>query len=74
MIFRPIGKTGMKASIIGLGTEYLDKRPYEVSEEVIDTALESGINIFDVFMPGTAVRENISRAHNNKASGYSFVG
>lgn len=62
MIFRPIGKTGMKASIIGLGTEYLDKRPYEVSEEVIDTALESGINIFDVFMPGTAVRENISRA------------
>ncbi|MGE5613191.1 MAG: aldo/keto reductase [Bacillota bacterium] len=62
MIFRPIGKTGMKASIIGLGTEYLDNRPYEVSEEVIDAALESGVNIFDLFMPGTAVRENISRA------------
>lgn len=62
MIFRQVGKTGMKASIIGLGTEYLDNRPYEVSEEVIDAALESGINIFDVFMPGTAVRENISRA------------
>lgn len=62
MIYRPIGKTGMKASIIGLGTEHLDNRPYEVSEEVIDTALESDINIFDVFMPGTPVRENISRA------------
>lgn len=62
MIYRPIGKTGMKASIIGLGTEHLDNRPYEVSEEVIDAALESDINIFDVFMPGTPVRENISRA------------
>ncbi len=62
MIYRPIGKTGMKASIIGLGTEYLDHRPYEVSEEVIDAALESDINIFDLFMPGTPVRENISKA------------
>lgn len=62
MIYRPIGKTGMKASIIGLGTEHLDNRPYEVSEEVIDAALESGINIFDLFMPGTPVRENISKA------------
>jgi len=39
MIFRPIGKTGMKASIIGLGMEHLDHRPYETCEEVID-ALE----------------------------------
>jgi predicted aldo/keto reductase-like oxidoreductase len=62
MIYRPIGKTGMKASIIGLGTEHLDHRPYEVSEEVIDAALENDINIFDLFMPGTPVRENISKA------------
>ena len=62
MIYRPIGKTGMSASIIGLGGEYLDHRPYEVSEEVIEAALESGINIIDVFMPGTPVRDNISRA------------
>ncbi len=62
MIYRPIGKTGMKASVIGLGTEHLDHRPYGVSEEVIDAALESDINIFDVFMPGTPVRENISKA------------
>lgn len=62
MIYRPIGKTGMSASIIGLGAEHLDNRPYEVCEEVIDAALESDINIIDVFMPGTAVRDNISRA------------
>ncbi len=62
MIYRPIGKTGMSASIIGLGAEHLDNRPYEVCEEVIQTALECDINIIDVFMPGTAVRENISKA------------
>ena len=62
MIYRPIGKTGMSASIIGLGTEHLDNKSYEVCEEVIDAALAAGINMFDVFMPGTPVRENIGRA------------
>ena len=62
MIYRPIGKTGMNASVIGLGAEHLDNRPYAQCEEVIDAALESDINIIDVFMPGTPVRENISRA------------
>ncbi|NLK07364.1 MAG: 4Fe-4S binding protein [Firmicutes bacterium] len=62
MLFRPIGKTGMSASIVGLGAEHLDNRPYEVAEEVIDAALEHGINIIDCFMPGKPVRENISRA------------
>lgn len=62
MIYRTIGKTGMTASIIGLGAEHLDNRPYEQCEEVIETALECDINIIDVFMPGTPVRENISKA------------
>lgn len=62
MIYRPIGKTGMNASIIGLGAEHLDNRTYAECEEVIDAALEFDINIIDVFMPGTPVRENISRA------------
>lgn len=62
MIYRPIGKTGMTASVIGLGTEHLDNRPYEECEEVIEAALESDINIIDVFMPGTQVRDNISKA------------
>ena len=62
MIYRPIGKTGMNASIIGLGAEHLDNRTYAECEEVIQAALEFDINIIDVFMPGTPVRENISRA------------
>jgi predicted aldo/keto reductase-like oxidoreductase len=62
MQYRPIGKTGMSASIIGLGAEHLDNKPYEAVETVINAAIEQGINIMDVFMPGQTVRENIGKA------------
>jgi len=62
MIYRPIGSTGMSASIIGLGTEYLDNKPYETVDQVINTALDHGINMMDLFMPGEPVRQNIGRA------------
>jgi predicted aldo/keto reductase-like oxidoreductase len=62
MIYRPIGKTGMSAGIVGLGTEYLDNKPWETVDSVINTALDHGINIMDLFMPGETVRKNIGRA------------
>jgi predicted aldo/keto reductase-like oxidoreductase len=62
MIYRPIGSTGMAASVIGLGAEHLDNKPWETVDEVIGTALDQGINIIDVFMPGETVRTNIGKA------------
>lgn len=62
MKFRTLGSTGKDVSIIGLGCEHLDGKPYEQVKETIDAALESGINILDVFMPGTEVRTNIAKA------------
>ena len=66
MQYRPIGKTGMSASVIGLGAEHLDNKPYETVETVINAALEQGFNIMDVFMPGQTVRENIGKALNGR--------
>ena len=66
MQYRPIGKTGMSASVIGLGTEHLDNKPYNTVDEVVGVALEHGINIFDLFMPGTLVREYIGKAIKGK--------
>lgn len=62
MEYRQIGKTGMQASIIGLGCEYLDGLPYEAADETIGAAIEAGINIMDAFMPGQEVRRNLGRA------------
>ncbi len=62
MEYREIGKTGLKASVVGLGAEHLDHKPYETVQPVIDAALEGGVNIIDVFMPGDEVRAFIGKA------------
>ena len=64
MIYRDIGKTGLKAGIIGLGCEYFDtaKIPYDQMKATIDVALDNGVNVFDIFMPGTEIRESIAKA------------
>ena len=66
MEYRKIGKTGMRASVTGLGAEHLDGKPYSIVEETIHAALEHGINIIDVFMPGDEVRHNIGKALGNR--------
>lgn len=62
MEYREIGKTGKQAGVIGLGCEHMDGKPYEQVNATITAALECGVNILDVFMPGKEVRENIAKA------------
>lgn len=66
MEYREVGKTGKQASVIGLGCEHLDGKSYEQVKETIEAALEYGVNLMDVFMPGTEVRKNIAKALGNK--------
>lgn len=68
MEYREIGKTGCFGSVIGLGGEHLDKKPYDQVKETIDAALEQGINVIDVFMPGREIRENIAKALGDRRS------
>lgn len=62
MEYRKIGKTGLNGSVIGLGCENLDGKDYPQVEETIHAALDYGVNVMDVFMPGKEIRENIARA------------
>ena len=66
MEYRKLGKTEKKVSIIGLGGEHLDFKPYEQINATIDVALDHGVNIIDVFMPGQEVRENIAKSLGNR--------
>lgn len=66
MEYRKVGKTGKEVSVIGLGCEHLHEKPYEQVEEVVSAALDGGINLLDVFMPGREVRENIAKALGNR--------
>ena len=62
MLYRELGHTGRNVGVIGLGCEHMDGKPYELAREIIHTAIEGGVNLLDVFMPGRDVRENIAKA------------
>jgi predicted aldo/keto reductase-like oxidoreductase len=74
MDYREVGKTGRQSGIIGLGCEHLDGKPYEQVNETINAALEQGINLFDVFMPGREVRENIAKALGDRRKNVMIQG
>ncbi|MGI6153304.1 MAG: aldo/keto reductase [Christensenellaceae bacterium] len=74
MEYRKIGKTDMQAGVIGIGTEYLDNKPYEIVEEVIHAALENNINMMDLFMPGETVRKNIGLAMGSRRKDFIIQG
>lgn len=66
MEYRELGKTGLKTSVIGLGGEHIDFKPYQQVKTTIDMALDHGVNIIDICMPGTEIRENIAKALGSK--------
>ncbi|MCL2605256.1 MAG: aldo/keto reductase [Defluviitaleaceae bacterium] len=69
MIYRQLGNTGKQVSIIGLGLEHVDRKPYEIVKETMDEAIEHGVNIMDVFMPGDEIRGHIAKAFADGRTG-----
>lgn len=62
MIYRPLGRTGLSVSAIGLGCEHLQGKSAEHIRSVVLAAIDAGINILDVFMSEPNVRTNIGLA------------
>ena len=56
MKYNILGRSGLRASEIGLGCEHLEGKSYDVIRQVIDVALGHGVNILDVFMSEPQVR------------------
>ena len=62
MKYRPLGKTGLMVSEIGLGGEWLERHTQEECAKVIHYAEEKGINVLDCWMSNPTVRTNIGKA------------
>ena len=62
MQYRTLGRTGITVSEIALGCEHLQGKFYPLIKNVIDAALDAGINFLDVFMSEPNVRSGIGRA------------
>jgi len=62
MQYRKLGKTNLEVSLISLGTEYLIELPREHVVSVIHSALDQGINYFDLFFAQPEFRDNMGAA------------
>lgn len=66
MIYRKLGKTGLDVGIIGLGTEYLIEVPKETVVSVVDKAIDTGINYFDLPFALPHYRDNFGYSLRGK--------
>lgn len=62
MKYRPLGKTGMMLSEIGLGCEGFVDADDTLSDELFACALENGVNCLDLYSPDPAAHRRIGRA------------
>ncbi len=61
MKFRRLGKTNIEVGIIGLGTEYVWFDPFKKVEEVVQEAIDHGVNYMDVFMGSPGIRDHLGK-------------
>lgn len=62
MNYRTLGRTGLKVGEIGLGSEAFVNHPVEYGVELINAALDAGVNYFDLYNPEPYVRDAFGKA------------
>ena len=62
MIYRELGKTGLKVSEIGMGCEGFAEENFTMAQKLFDVAEKSGVNYFDLYTSNPAVRKAVGFA------------
>lgn len=62
MIYRELGKTGLKVSEIGMGCEGFSEENFSMAGKLFDAAEVAGVNYFDLYASNPAVREAVGFA------------
>ena len=74
MVYRDLGKTGMKVSRVGLGGENVTKSSYEITKGIVDVMDENGANAIDAFMPQPEVRSHFGQALEGRRDRFVIQG
>lgn len=62
MNYRTLGRTGLKVSEVGLGSEAFVGKDDDFAQMLLDTALQAGINYFDLYNPEPYIRDSFGKA------------
>lgn len=62
MIYRELGKTGLKVSEIALGCEGFNKKDEAFTNEMFERALKAGINCMDLYSPNPDMQRHVGKA------------
>ena len=62
MVYRTLGRTGIRISEIGMGCEGFVDKPYEEVLALVDRMEALGVNCVDIYTPNPEVRSNLGRA------------
>ncbi|MCM1523616.1 MAG: aldo/keto reductase [Ruminococcus sp.] len=74
MKYRELGKTGLKISETGLGSEGFTGQTPEFAAQLIETALELGVNYFDMYNSEPYVRSNFGAAMKGRRDKFIIQG
>lgn len=62
MNYRTLGRSGIRVSEVGLGCEAFVGKDDGFIRELLDVALEAGVNYFDLYSPEPYIRDSFGRA------------
>ena len=62
MEYRRLGRTGLEASVVGFGAEWIEKMDDNAVRALVDRCVEAGVNIVDCWMSDPAVRSALGAA------------